>query len=577
MQYFMKLIPSLNVWVKIVLFFVHFYFMTSNVIAASWNNHPVCNAIPCYLAGGVSYRLNMDKKEMTVYNPSWYTGVFIQYNESQDIMAVDFIGGTKTSWFAKKYTDPTQWINTAGNFAKQTKALFSDFKELGRLQSHITKVNIAQDTHDGVFVIGGVASLIFDVGAILIDIPVNDYNITQKIKESIVEAYNNQTRWTNIQTYIVDGEIIKASNETLNMIFLLLEKKLTPEMFKFFLKKLVKHGIISPDVLDDAIKKINIISNALEGVQMVANGIDGVLFNYYHAGKKPLQTNTVYLASDLSCIFYQQQNSLLYEFPFKDVCVTNWYASYVLKGEQSGLIKGYPDDTFRPNYRVSRAEWLAMVVRLMEKRQGSFLPIDNVPFIPSQSLKQAWYYKDQHILQKAYYNNQKNDESLAFWKDSEISTVDFWDTPITREEVVQVLAKVLQISTEQTTQKIMIIVNPLPITPYPRLYEDNFVTRDIIFPANRTILITEEGNSAYISYPAISTGNNLVSYLSNPTIEYKPKLPFSDVPFNSPEADLVYPIINLGIMKGYQNNEFGLKNNLTRGQAVKILVILGTL
>ena len=573
MRHFMKLVLSWNLLLRVPLLLAFFYLMTGNAIAASLNGEPVCVADPCALTGGVGYRLNLAKKEMTVYNPTWYTGVLIQYTDFKDIMAVDFIGGTKTSWFAKKYTDPKQWINTSVNFGQQTRAIFSgNFGELGRLQSHITKVKIAQNTTYGEFVIGGVASLIFDLGTIIIDsIPENKSATVKIVKESLVEAYNNQARWQDIQTYVVQGEILKASSETLNMLFSILEKKLTPEMFKFLVKKLVERGFISIDALDDAVKKLNFISKALEGVQMVAKGIDAGLFNYYHADKKPLRTTDFSLANNLSCIAYQQ-GALLYQFPFSDVCVTDWYATYVLSGKEYGLIKGYPDKTFRPNQPVSRAEWLAMVVRLMEKRHGSWAG-ETVPLgaVPSERLKKAWYYEGEPILQKAYGYKGKNGESLAFWKESDISSADFWDAPIPREETAHVIANAWQIDTKEVIGTEIEIEIFVPLSP--ALYQDNYIffSTDAVFPANRTISITEIGETAHINYPVKSIESNVVYSFLNTTI-VNPSVPFIDVPFNSPNARWIYPVRKIGVIKGYSDGTFGYGEDLKRGEAAKILV-----
>lgn len=47
---------------------------------------------------------------------------------------------------------------------------------------------------------------------------------------------------------------------------------------------------------------------------------------------------------------------------YKDVDRNDWYAGYVAKAHQLGIIKGYNDGTFRPNAEVNRAEALKMIL-----------------------------------------------------------------------------------------------------------------------------------------------------------------------------------------------------------------------
>jgi hypothetical protein len=48
---------------------------------------------------------------------------------------------------------------------------------------------------------------------------------------------------------------------------------------------------------------------------------------------------------------------------FKDVKPTFWAAKYIEVAKREGLIKGYPDKTFRPNNKINKAEGIAVLVR----------------------------------------------------------------------------------------------------------------------------------------------------------------------------------------------------------------------
>lgn len=51
------------------------------------------------------------------------------------------------------------------------------------------------------------------------------------------------------------------------------------------------------------------------------------------------------------------------EKTFKDVTKTHWGYSSILQASTDGIIKGYPDGTFKPNAKVTEAEFLSMLLR----------------------------------------------------------------------------------------------------------------------------------------------------------------------------------------------------------------------
>ena len=51
---------------------------------------------------------------------------------------------------------------------------------------------------------------------------------------------------------------------------------------------------------------------------------------------------------------------------FSDLRGNEWYYQSVAYLERNGIIYGYPDGTFRPNDRITRAEYATMVVRLLD-------------------------------------------------------------------------------------------------------------------------------------------------------------------------------------------------------------------
>ena len=64
---------------------------------------------------------------------------------------------------------------------------------------------------------------------------------------------------------------------------------------------------------------------------------------------------------------------------FKDVPLTHWAAKYVNLAAKDAIVKGYPDGTFRPSGKVTRAEGLAMIARFGGVKQtpytGEFIDV----------------------------------------------------------------------------------------------------------------------------------------------------------------------------------------------------------
>ena len=56
---------------------------------------------------------------------------------------------------------------------------------------------------------------------------------------------------------------------------------------------------------------------------------------------------------------------------FTDVKTTDWYAGYLALGEDQGLLRGFPDRTFRPLAPISRVEAAAIVVRALGLSQAA--------------------------------------------------------------------------------------------------------------------------------------------------------------------------------------------------------------
>ena len=110
---------------------------------------------------------------------------------------------------------------------------------------------------------------------------------------------------------------------------------------------------------------------------------------------------------------------------FNDVSKNEWYSDYIGYLSKYGIIKGYSDNTFRPNDNVSRAEFVAMTVRFNslfnDVKKGSY----TVKYTDVAS--NYWAYSDVAYAKHAGWLNGYADGTFK------------GDNAITRAEVVKVV------------------------------------------------------------------------------------------------------------------------------------------
>lgn len=112
---------------------------------------------------------------------------------------------------------------------------------------------------------------------------------------------------------------------------------------------------------------------------------------------------------------------------FNDVSKNEWYSDYIGYLSKYGIIKGYADNTFRPNDNVTRAEFVAMTVRFNslfnDVKKGSY----TVKY--TDVATNYWAYSDVAYAKHAGWLNGYADGSFK------------GDNAITRAEVVTVVNK----------------------------------------------------------------------------------------------------------------------------------------
>ena len=67
-------------------------------------------------------------------------------------------------------------------------------------------------------------------------------------------------------------------------------------------------------------------------------------------------------AKDISKYAFSETRSVDFVNPFKDILDNEWYFGYVQTAVDSGIVKGYPDGTFKPAQNIKRAEALKLAL-----------------------------------------------------------------------------------------------------------------------------------------------------------------------------------------------------------------------
>lgn len=67
--------------------------------------------------------------------------------------------------------------------------------------------------------------------------------------------------------------------------------------------------------------------------------------------------------------------------PYKDIAANHWAANYIGAAAREGIVKGYPDGTFRPNGFINRAEGVVMLARFAKLPEPRLIevPFNDVP------------------------------------------------------------------------------------------------------------------------------------------------------------------------------------------------------
>ena len=80
------------------------------------------------------------------------------------------------------------------------------------------------------------------------------------------------------------------------------------------------------------------------------------------------------------------------ENPFTDLEDAHWAYNEILALTNSGLIEGYPDDTYKPENNITRAEVMTVINKLLGRKPLESY-VESLHFNPYNDLyEEKWYY-----------------------------------------------------------------------------------------------------------------------------------------------------------------------------------------
>ncbi len=155
----------------------------------------------------------------------------------------------------------------------------------------------------------------------------------------------------------------------------------------------------------------------------------------YGSEFKPGQniTRAEYVKTLLSA--YEAAGNTLYGYEpdqyFDDVSADAWYSFYVNQARALGVVKGYSDNTFRPDQPINRAEAMTMLINLRELNNPDYLSgLKEMPF--TDVSPDDWFYQS---VKKAFTVKYVTGKTLSIFAPNDY---------LTRAETAAIISRYLE-------------------------------------------------------------------------------------------------------------------------------------
>lgn len=137
-------------------------------------------------------------------------------------------------------------------------------------------------------------------------------------------------------------------------------------------------------------------------------------------------TRKMVLTLSLVILMLISSISPMYAVQMNDVD-NSWAKDTINQWVEKGFISGYGDGTFKPDTKISRAEFISMVNKSMAYKELADIGYKDVS-------STDWFYKDVQIAQKAGYINGHSADKFAP------------NSPITREEATAIIVRIKKLA-----------------------------------------------------------------------------------------------------------------------------------
>lgn len=97
----------------------------------------------------------------------------------------------------------------------------------------------------------------------------------------------------------------------------------------------------------------------------------------------------------------------------------HWARDYINQAAHAGIVNGYPDETFRPQENITRAEAMTIVNRTLDRHPDADHFLDNMVTWPD-NLESAWYYEQVQEATNSHEYIMKTDADknpYEIWKE----------------------------------------------------------------------------------------------------------------------------------------------------------------
>ena len=116
--------------------------------------------------------------------------------------------------------------------------------------------------------------------------------------------------------------------------------------------------------------------------------------------------NPITRAEFATIVAYFDPITYSYGDKFRDTS-GHWASLYINRAAERGWINGYEDGTFRPDQNITRAETMALVNRVLERKPDAAHLLAGMTSWPDNSEPSVWYYADVQEATNSHYSEDK--------------------------------------------------------------------------------------------------------------------------------------------------------------------------